>query len=184
MSNGLASALNLATAELECLKAIANAFWFSIRAEGTFEWLDKRAIRTSTIAIRSSEVILLESKDIQLSSNHEAFRISVRRAPNVSRAASEGLDICGPGDAWLNHIEVLPKPLCLDLLWNSYEYEIQEDNFSRALAVSVPDALVIQGREGKLLVSQDEAPMWLAVTGDPPRIEEALGRSERVIRIP
>ena len=174
--------IDLPVEEMTCLKTIAQSPWFSVRAEGAFEWLDKKSIRTSTIAIRSSEIVLISCKDIQLPGNHEAFRLGIEKARYTAQGASGIPDTAGSGE-WLSRIGLLPKPLNIQLGWNYYDYEIRSRDSARIFAVSVPDTLIVTGTEGRLLVTQHEAPMWLALTADAGRIDEAVGRCERLMQI-
>src|SRR4030095_15511195 len=104
MTSDPESALDLPSGELECLRRIAKVPWFSIRAEGVFERVGERHIRTSAVTIRSSEMAVITSRDIQLSKNQEVFRIAIHSGLDAPQFASSGLNVCGSADAWLGDI--------------------------------------------------------------------------------
>jgi hypothetical protein len=176
------SSLELEPGELECLRLLATNHWFSVRARGIFQRVDKESIRATEIAVRSVETVVLGSKDIPLSGNHEAFRISVRKQTGASPDGDQ-FDICGGAEAWLSKVAVLPAPLAVNLVWITEEYGLDAKYASRTLTIEVPEAVLVQGHGGRLLVSQDAMPMWLNVTADADRIDDTLARSHRVVRI-
>jgi hypothetical protein len=176
------SALELEPGELDCLKSLATSHWFSVRTRGIFQRVDKQSIRATEIEIRSVETVVLGSKDIPLSGDHEAFRISLRKQTGASSDADQ-LEICGGAGAWLSKVGVLPAPLAVDLVRFTQEYGMAGKHASRTLTIEVPEAVLVQGNGGRLLVSQDAMPMWLNVTADAERIDNTLARSHRVVRI-
>jgi hypothetical protein len=77
----------------------------------------------------------------------------------------------------------LPQPIAIEVVWTSHEYGVAEKHSSRTLSVTVPDALIIHGRAGRLLIAPDELPNWLVVSIDPQRIDEAIRNSQRIRRM-
>lgn len=177
------SELEFAAAEIRCLDALGRAHWFSVRAEGSFQAIDQKSIRAFVVAIRTSQVVLLESRDVQLSGNHEAFRISLRESSGLNPPDSEGLDICGGVAPWLADIGILPQPAAIEVVWTAHEYGVAAKHFSRTLSVTVPDALIIHGRAGRLLLTPDEVPNWLLASIDSQRIDDVIGNSQRIRRM-
>lgn len=93
------------------------------------------------------------------------------------------MEVCGGEGAWLAHLELLPRPVGISVVWNSYDYDVREAGASATYSVTVPDSLVIEGKKGKVLVTQHQLPTWLAVSVDSEEIETVLTGAVRIDRI-
>ena len=174
------SALALPAQERELVELLARTPWYSLRATDATEQ-GRKCLRVAALTVRADRVVRIESLDIQLRDNHEAFRIHFSVVDNVKTGQSSSMSraLAGGRGSILEDLHLLPHPK-LSLVWQELEYPVSQAKDSDVMRVTVPDGLLIQGNKGRLLVYQDELPTWLRVEWEDDTVEGFLERAPRI----
>lgn len=178
--NHAGGTVRLPQPELDLLKKLATTPWYAVQTGHVYERLQKDAFRLTDLVIRASEVVAIGSIEVPII--HEpadVFRLSARVA-NESEffVTTDSLSLCGKNEP-LSHLALLPRPMKVSLVWKRVEYSLGQVDGHRSKFVAVPDALVLEGLHGRVVVAQDE-PSWLRLDTDERSVGLVLDEAEHV----
>lgn len=182
MTDKVSALMGLPERELEVIRSIARTPWYSIWVKGPYKKLRPTTIRVPTVVIRADRLVLIGSLSMDVSPMQEAFRlfISVGNGSEPAVKDSELLLIAGGREALLEHFGLLPRPKQMHIVWNRLQYAVGKVEDLLDKDVTVPSGLVLDGEYGRLLICQDEVPMWLRLEWDSKTLEQTLRDAQRV----
>jgi hypothetical protein len=166
---------------LELLKTIAASPWYAVQTGHAYQRLQKDAFRLTEFVIRASQVAAIESVEVPIIHDpKDIFRLGARIANESEfRVTTDSLSLCGENEP-LSRLALLPRPTKVSLVWKRIEYSLGQVDGHRPRFVTVPDALILEGLHGRVVLVQDDAPSWLRMDLDEALIRRALDEAEHV----